>query len=398
MAIAMMLTASGGVRAQGAAVSDGVVRIGVLTDMTGVFSDLAGPGSVMAAQMAVDDFVAQAKPSFKVEMISADHQNKPDIATGIARQWYDTAGVDLITDVINSGVALAVSGVAESKNRMLIVTGSGSTRLTNEQCSPNTISYTWDTYSYARGQARIVKNLGLDSWYFLAVDYALGKSLVAEASAAIMQSGGTVVGTVSHPISATDFSSFLLQAQSSKAKVIALANAGTDLLNAIKAAKDFNISPAQTIVPLVGTITEVHALGPEATQGMLLVEPFYWDLDDASRQWSRRFFTKFGKMPNFVQAGTYSAVTNYLAAVQRAGTDAVGPVMKELKSAPINDMFARNGRIRDDGRMVNDLYLAQVKKPEQITEKWGYYTIRETIPGDEAFQPLSTSRCRLVAK
>lgn len=396
-AVAMMLAACSA-HAHEPAISGGVVRIGVLTDMTGVFSDLAGAGSVTAAQMAVDDFLANAKPSFKVEMISADHQNKPDIATGIARQWYDTAGVDLITDVINSGVALAVSGVAEAKNRMLIVTGSGSTRLTNEQCSPNTVSYTWDTYSYARGQARIVKNLGLDTWYFLAVDYALGKSLVAEASAAITQSGGTVVGSVFHPISATDFSSFLLQAQSSKAKVIALANAGTDLLNAIKAAKDFNISPAQTIVPLVGTITEVHALGPAATQGMLLVEPFYWNLDDASRQWSRRFFAKFGRMPNFVQAGAYSAVMNYLAAVQRAKTDEAGAVMKELKAAPINDMFARNGRIREDGRMVHDLYLAEVKKPEKVTEPWDYLTIRETIPGDEAFQPLSTSRCRLVAK
>lgn len=396
-AIAMLLAASGA-QAQEPGISGGVVKIGVLTDMTGVFSDLAGAGSVTAAQMAVDDFVAQAKPSFKVEMISADHQNKPDIATGIARQWYDTAGVDLITDVINSGVALAVSSVAEAKNRMLIVTGSGSTRLTNEQCSPNTVSYTWDTYSYARGQARIVKNLGLDTWYFLAVDYALGKSLVAEASAAITQSGGTVVGAVFHPISATDFSSFLLQAQSSKAKVIALANAGTDLLNAIKAAKDFNISPAQTIVPLVGTITEVHALGPAATQGMLLVEPFYWNLDDASRQWSRRFFAKFGKMPNFVQAGAYSAVINYLAAVQRAKTDEAGAVMKELKAAPINDMFARNGKIREDGRMVHDLYLAEVKKPEKVAEPWDYLTIRETIPGDEAFQPLSTSRCRLVTK
>ena len=295
-----------------AGISDGTVKIGVLTDMAGVFSDLAGAGAVTAAQMAIDDFVEKEKPSFKVELVSADHQNKPDIATGIARQWYDTGSVDLITDVINSGVALAVSSVAEARNRMLIVTGSGSTRLTNEQCSPNTISYTWDTYSFANGQSRIVKSLGLDTWYFVAVDYALGKSLVAEASDAIARSGGKVVGTVYHPISTTDLSSFLLQAQASKAKVIGFANAGADLLNSIKAAKDFNITPGQTIVPLVGTITEVNALGAAATQGMILVEPFYWDLDDLSRQWSRRFFAKFGKMPNFVQAGAYSAVTNYL--------------------------------------------------------------------------------------
>jgi branched-chain amino acid transport system substrate-binding protein len=394
---AMLAAGCAGAAAQAPGISDGAVRIGVLTDMTGVFSDLGGQGSVTAAQMAIDDFVAQAKPSFKVELLSADHQNKPDIATGIARQWYDTEGVDLITDVINSGVALAVSNVAETKNRMLIVTGSGSTRLTNEQCSPNTISYTWDTYSFANGQSRIVKSLGLDTWYFVAVDYALGKSLVAEATAAITRSGGTVVGTVYHPISTTDFSSFLLQAQGSKAKVIALANAGADLLNAIKAAKDFNITPAQTIVPLVGTITEVNALGAAATQGMLLVEPFYWDIDDASRQWSRRFFSKFGRMPNFVQAGTYSAVANYLLAVQAAKTDEAGAVMQQLKSTPIDDMFARHGHVRADGRMVHDLYLVQVKTPGEVKDKWDYYNVKETVPGDEAFQPLATSKCRLVA-
>jgi len=381
-----------------AGISDGTVKIGVLTDMAGLFSDLAGAGAVTAVQMAIDDFVEQEKPPFKVELVSADHQNKPDIATGIARQWYDTGNVDLITDVINSGVALAVSSVAESKNRMLIVTGSGSTRLTNEQCSPNTISYTWDTYSFANGQSRIVKSLGLDTWYFVAVDYALGKSLVAEASGAIARSGGKVVGTVYHPISTTDLSSFLLQAQSSKAKVIGFANAGADLLNSIKAAKDFNITPGQTIVPLVGTITEVNALGAAATQGMILIEPFYWDLDDLSRQWSRRFFAKFGKMPNFVQAGAYSAVTNYLKAVRAVGSDDAAAVMKQLKSAPINDMFARNGHIRADGRMVHDLYLVEVKAPYQNKEKWDYYTVKETVPGDEAFQPLSESRCRLVTR
>lgn len=381
---------------QPSTISDGVVRIGVLTDMGGVFSDLAGAGAVTAAQMAIDDFVVDQKPPFKVELVSADHQNKPDIATSIARQWYDTGGVDLITDTINSGVALAVSGIAESKNRMLIVTGSGSTRLTNEQCSPNTISYTWDTYSFARGQSRIVKNLGLDTWYFVAVDYALGKSLVGEASSAITESGGKVVGTVYHPISTADFSSFLLQAQSSKAKVIGLANAGSDLLNAIKAAKDFNISPSQTIVPLVGTITEVHALGPQAAQGMILVEPFYWDLDDLSRKWSRRFFEKSGRMPNFVQAGAYSAVTNYLRAIKATGTDEASAVMKQLKSMPIDDMFARNAKIREDGRMVHDLYLVKVKRPADIKNTWDYYDVKETIPGDEAFQPLATSRCKMV--
>jgi branched-chain amino acid transport system substrate-binding protein len=384
--------------AQTPGVSDGAVKIGVLTDMSGVFSDLAGAGAVTAAQMAIDDFVEKEKPAFKVELVSADHQNKPDIATGIARQWYDTGGVDLITDVINSGVALAVSSVAESKGRMLIVTGSGSTRLTNEQCSPNTISYTWDTYSFANGQSRIVKSMGLDTWYFVAVDYALGKSLVSEASDAVTRSGGKIVGTVYHPISTTDLSSFLLQAQGSKAKVIGFANAGADLLNSIKAAKDFNITPGQTIVPLVGTITEVNALGAAATQGMYMVEPFYWDLDDLSRAWSKRFFEKFGKMPNFVQAGAYSAVTNYLKAVQAVKTDDAAAVMKHLKSTPINDMFARNGKVRADGRMVHDMYLVQVKAPGDVKAKWDYYNVKETIPADEAFQPLSTSKCKMVAQ
>ena len=382
--------------AQSPGVSDSTVKIGVLTDMSGVFSDLAGAGAVTAAQMAIDEFVEKAKPAFKVELVSADHQNKPDIATGIARQWYDTGGIDLITDVINSGVALAVSSVAESKNRMLIVTGSGSTRLTNEQCSPNTISYTWDTYSYANGQSRIVKSMGLDTWYFVAVDYALGKSLVTEASEAVTRSGGKVAGTVYHPISTTDLSSFLLQAQGSKAKVIGFANSGADLLNSIKAAKDFNITPGQTIVPLVGTITEINALGAAATQGMLLVEPFYWDLDDLSRAWSKRFLDKFGKMPNFVQAGAYSAVMNYLKAVQAVKTDDAAVVMKQLKSMPINDMFARNGKVRADGRMVHDMYLVQVKKPDEVKQKWDYYNVKETIPADEAFQPLSTSKCKMV--
>ena len=394
--IATTLAAGCGAHAEG--ISDNTVKIGVLTDMSGVFSDLAGAGAVTAAQMAIDDFVANEKPPFKVELVSADHQNKPDIATGIARQWYDTGGVDLITDVINSGVALAVSSVAESKNKMLIVTGSGSTRLTNEQCSPNTISYTWDTYSFANGQSRIVKSMGLDTWYFVAVDYALGKSLVAEASEAVTRSGGKIAGTVYHPISTTDLSSFLLQAQGSKAKVIGFANAGADLLNSIKAAKDFNITPGQTIVPLVGTITEVNALGAAATQGMFLVEPFYWDLDDLSRAWSKRFQDKFGKMPNFVQAGAYSAVMNYLKAVQAVKSDDAAAVMRHLKSTPINDMFARNGKVRADGRMVHDMYLVQVKAPGEVKQKWDYYNVKETIPADEAFQPLSTSKCKMVAQ
>lgn len=379
-------------------ISGDVVKIGVLTDMTGPFSDLAGRGSISAVRMAVDDFLTQEKPSFKVEMVSADHQNKIDIAASTARKWYDSENVDVIVDAINSGVALAVANVAQTQNKMLIVTGSGTTALTNEQCTPNSISYTWDTYAYAKGTARLVKGQNLDSWFFLAVDYALGKSLVNEATAALKASGGKIEGVVYHPIAASDFSSFILQAQASKAKVVALANAGGDLLNSIKAANDFAVSPGQRVVPIIGTITEVHALGPKATQGMLLLEPFYWNQSDSARKWSMRFKKATGKMPNFVQAGAYSATMNYLKAVKSTGTDNPATVMEYLKSHPINDMYARNGRIRDDGRMVYDLNIVEVKKPEDVSEDWDYYTIREVVPGDEAFQPLAESRCKLVKR
>lgn len=389
---------AGATQAQTPRISDGVVKIGVLADMSGVFSDLSGSGSVIAAQMAIDDFIAATKPSFKIELTSADHQNKPDIAANIARQWFDTGGVDLITDAINSGVALAVSQVAEQKNRILMTTGAGSTRLTNEQCSPNTVSYTWDTYAYSNAHARIVKTLGLDTWYFMAVDYVLGKSLVEGTSAALERSGGKVVGVVNHPINASDFSSFVLQAQASRAKAVAIANAGVDLHNAIKAANDFGLTKDQTLVPLVGTITDVHALGPRTTQGMVMVEPFYWNTNDRTRAWSRRFLAKHGKMPNFVHAGTYSAVSTFLNAVQAGQTDEATEVMRRMKSTKIDDIYTQNGRIRQDGRMVYDIFLVQVKKLADVKEPWDYFEVKQTIPGDEAFQPLSSSKCRLVTK
>lgn len=393
-----MATLAGPAGAQDARISDGVVKIGVLGDMSGVFSDLSRRGSIIAAQMAIDDFVTANRPSFKIELISADHQNKTDVASNIARQWYDTASVDLITDVINSGVALAVSHVTEQKNKVLIVTGAGSTRLTNEQCSPNTISYTWDTYAYSNAHARIVKTLGLDSWYFVAVDYVLGKSLVEGTSEALKRSGGKILGVINHPINTSDFSSFMLQAQASGAKVVGLANAGTDLHNAIKAAHDFGITKNQRLVPLVGIITDVHALGAQTTQGLIMVEPFYWNSNEKTREWSRRFMAKHGKMPNFIHAGTYSAVTTYLTAVQAIGTDAPAEVIKRMKSTTINDIYTQNGRIREDGRMVYDIFLVQVKKPEDVKEPWDYFEVKQTIPGDEAFNPLPTSKCRLVQR
>lgn len=380
------------------AISGKTVKVGVLTDMTGPFSDLAGQGSIEAVKMALSDFNTQEKPSFKVEMVSADHQNKIDIASATARRWYESEGVDVIVDAINSGVALAVSQVAKNQNKLLIVTGAGTTQLTNEQCSPNTISYTWDTYAYAKGVSRLVKGQDLDSWYLIAVDYALGKSLVSETSEALKKTGGKVVGTVYHPIAASDFSSFILQAQGSGAKVVALANAGGDMLNSLKAAKDFQVTPGQKVVPIIGTITEVHALGPKATEGMLMVEPFYWNQSKEAALWSRRFKDVTGKMPNFVQAGAYSAVMNYLKAVKAEGTDKPASVMKYLQSNPINDMYARNGKIREDGRMVYDINIVEVKKADDVKQEWDYYNIKEIIPAAEAWQPLSESRCAHVKK
>ncbi len=390
----MAVSVSAPGNAQG--VSDEVVKIGVLTDMAGVFSDLSGKGSIVAAQMAIADFIGAEDPDFEIELVSADHQNKADIASATARRWYDAEGVDLITDVINSGVALAVSEIAEFTDRMLIVTGAGTTQLTNEQCSPNTISYGWDTYSFSNAQARLVESLGLDTWSFIAVDYALGKSLVAESSRAVEAAGGTIVDTVYHPIGATDFASFMLQVQGSGAKAVGIANAGSDLHNAIKAANEFGLTQSQTLIPLVGTIIDVHALGQALTQGMILVEPFYWNLDDRTRAWSERFRDEAGTTPGFVHAATYSAVFNYLKAVKAAGSDDVEPVMAELKSMEVDDMFARNGKIRDDGRLVKDIYLVQVKAEADTTEEWDYFDVKEIIPADEAFQPIETSRCALL--
>ncbi|MCX7173066.1 MAG: ABC transporter substrate-binding protein [Proteobacteria bacterium] len=379
-------------------ISGDTVKIGVLTDMSGVYSDLGGQGSVTAAQMAIDDYVAQYKPKFKVEMVYADHQNKADVGSNKAREWYDTQGVDMITDVLNSGVALAVAKVTQEKNRIMINTGAASTRLTNEDCSPNTVHYVYDTYALANGPGKAVTKAGGDTWFFLTADYAFGASLEKDTTDAVKANGGKVIGSVKHPLNASDFSSFLLQAQASKAKVVGLANAGGDTINSIKAANEFGLTKNQTIVGLLTTIIDIHALGLPTTQGMMFTEGYYWNLNDDTRAWSRKFFAKHKKMPSMLHAGTYSAVTTYLKAVQAAGTDEAGPVMKKLKELPINDSFAKNGKIRADGRMVHDMYLVQVKKPAESKEPWDYYNIKAVIPGDEAFQPMALSRCPLVKK
>ena len=379
-------------------VSDGIVKIGVLTDMSGTYSDLAGPGSVRAVQMAVEDFIAKEKPDFKIQVISADHQNKGDIAANKAREWFDTGKVDVIVDLVTTSTALAVMKVAKEKDRITLVSGAASTPITNEQCTDTNVHWTYDTYAMAVGTGKAVVKQGGKTWFFITADYAFGKALEKDTSDVVLENGGKVLGRVLHPFPAQDFSSFLLQAQSSGAQVIGLANAGNDTINAIKQAAEFGITPKQSLAGLLMFITDVHSLGLKATQGMYLTTGFYWDMNDETRAWSKRFVWEKRHMPTMVQAGDYSAVYHYLKAVKAAGTDGTKAVMAKMKATPVNDFFAKNGKIRDDGRMVHDMYLAQVKKPEESKYAWDYYFIRQVIPGDQAFMPLSKSKCPLVKK
>ncbi len=379
-------------------VSDGVVKIGVLTDMSGTYSDLSGPGSLIAVQMAIADFIAKEKPDFKIEVISADHQNKGDIAAIKAREWIDTEKVDVIVDLVTTSTALAVMKVAKEKNRITLVSGAASTPITNEQCTDINVHWTYDTYALAAGTGKAVVKQGGKTWFFLTADYAFGKSLEKNTADVVLEDGGKVLGHVLHPFPAQDFSSFLLQAQASGAQVIGLANAGNDTINAIKQAAEFGITPKQSLAGLLMFITDVHSLGLKATQGMYLTTGFYWDRNDETRAWSKRFFEKKGRQPTMVQAGDYSAVTHYLEAIKAVGTDDTQAVMAKMKATPINDFFAKNGKIRVDGRMVHDMYLAQVKKPEESKAPWDYYHIRQVIPADQAFMPLTESVCPLVKK
>lgn len=379
-------------------VSDGVVKIGVLTDMSGTYSDLAGPGSLAAVQMAVADFIAKEKPDFKIEVISADHQNKGDIAAIKAREWIDTEKVDVIVDLVTTSTALAVMKVAKEKNRITIVSGAGSTPITNEQCTDTNVHWTYDTYAMAVGTGKAVVKQGGKTWFFLTADYAFGKALEKDTTTVVLEEGGKVLGHVLHPFPAQDFSSFLLQAQASGAQVIGLANAGNDTINAIKQAAEFGITPKQTLAGLLMFLSDVHSLGLKATQGMYLTTGFYWDRNAETRAWSKRFFEKRKRMPTMVHAGDYSAVYHYLKAIKAVGTDDTKVVMTKMKATPINDFFAKNGKIRVDGRMVHDMYLAQVKKPGESKYPWDYYHIRQVIPADQAFLPLSKSTCPLVKK
>jgi branched-chain amino acid transport system substrate-binding protein len=394
-AAGLAMTLAGAVQAQ---VSDGVVKIGVLTDLSGTYSDLSGQGAVVATQMAIDDFLAQEKPAFKVELVYADHQNKGDIAANKAREWFERDNVDVVTDLVTTSTALAVMKIAKEKNRIVLVSGAGSTRITNEDCTDLAVHWAYDTYALAHGTAKAVVQQGGKSWFFLTVDYVFGHSLEKDATDVILANGGTVVGTVRHPFPGTDFSSFLLKAQTSGAQVIGLANAGTDTTNSIKQAVEFGITPKQTLAGLLMFITDVHSLGLKTAQGMYLTEGFYWDVNEDTRAWSKRFFAKHKRMPTMAQAGDYSSALHYLKAVKAINSDDAPKVMAQMKKTPVNDFFAKNGRIREDGRMVHDMYLFQVKKPSESTAPWDYYKVIATIPGEEAFQPLSASRCPLIKK
>jgi branched-chain amino acid transport system substrate-binding protein len=390
----------GSTHAQGAAgMSDDAVRIGLLLDMSSLYADITGPGSVAAAQMAIDDFGGKVKGK-PVQLVYADHQNKADIAATKAREWFDRDKVDAILDVAASGPALAVAPIAKEKNRIAVFSGPGSVRLTNDACTPVTVHYAYDTYALANSTARAVVEKGGNSWFFLTADYTFGTTLEKDATDVVTASGGKVLGAVRHPLNASDFSAFLLRAQTSGAKVVGLANAGGDTINAIKGAHEFQLTKdgRQSLAGLLVYINDVHTLGLEAAQGMLLTTAFYWDRNDESRKWARRFFEKTKKMPNMSQAGLYSSVLHYLKAVDAAGTDETGAVMARMKQMPINDIFASNGRIREDGRMVHDMYLYQVKKPSESKYPWDYYRQVAVVPGDKAFQPLSASACPLVKK
>ncbi|MEJ8856143.1 ABC transporter substrate-binding protein [Variovorax robiniae] len=377
--------------------SDGVVRLGVLTDMSGVYSDLAGPGSLIAAQMAVEDFGGKVLGA-PVDVISADHQNKPDLAANTARQWFDTRQVDAIFDLVSSPISLAVMEIAKQKNKIAFVNGSGTSRVTNDSCNANTVHTSWDSYSQSYSLVDAIAKQGGDSWFFVTLDNAGGQSVEKDGIDAVKAAGGKVVGSVRFPLNTPDFSSYVLQAQASKAKVIGLIASGADTVNAVKAINEFGLTKQQKVAALVTFLPEIHSLGLDAAQGLILNEAFYWDTDADTRKFSERFFAKAKKMPDSVHAGVYWSVTNYLRAVQAAGTDDTATVMKKMKDTPVNDLYARHGAVREDGRLIYDMHLVQVKKPSESKKPWDYYNVLATIPAATAFQPLAKSGCSLVKK
>ena len=393
---AAVTLALGAVGAQ-AQVSDGIIKIGVMSDMSSLYADIGGPGSVVAARMAVEDFGA-AKKGMKVEIVSADHQNKADVGSAIARQWYDVDKVDAIFDVPNSGVALAVNQITRDKKKAFIVSGAASADLSGKACSPNTVHWTYDTWMLANGTGGAIVKSGGDSWFFLTADYAFGHALERDTEQVVLKSGGKVNGKVRHPLNTQDFSSFLLQAQGSKAKIIGLANAGGDTINSIKQAAEFGIvKGGQNLAGLLVFLSDVHGLGLQTAQGLIFTETFYWDLNDQTRAFAKRLAAQNNnKYPTMVQAGVYAGVLHYLKAIEAAKTDDGTKVVEQMKKMPTDDPLFGKGTIRQDGRKVHPAYLVEVKKPSESKGPYDYYKVRATIPADQAFRPLKDGGCELV--
>ncbi|MBV9825541.1 MAG: ABC transporter substrate-binding protein [Alphaproteobacteria bacterium] len=379
-------------------ISDGVVKIGYLIDQSSTYADETGIGSVTAARLAVEDFgkTVLGKP---IELVFVDHQNKPDTASALARQWFDSDKVDAILDVTASSAALAVEQVAKEKNRIIIVSGGLTNRITSENCGPTAFHFSMDTYALSHAIGSAAVKSGADSWFFLTVDYTFGYDLANETMRIVKESGGKVLGEVRHPLNTSDFSSFLLQAQASGAKAIGIANAGNDTVNTVKQAHEFGLTQGgQKLITLLNQIPDVDSIGLETAQGLLLSEAFYWDMNDETRAFSKRFFAVTKKMPDTVQMGVYSATLHYLQAIQAAGTDAAEPVAAKMKELPVKDVFSPNGHVRADGLHIHDMYLFQVKSPAESKYPWDYYKLIATVPGDQAFQPLSEVKCPFLNK
>ena len=390
-ASALTLAAATGANAQ---VSGDVIKIGIITDMSGLYSDIDGAGGVEAIKMAVAD-MGGAVGGKKVEVVFADHQNKADVAAAKAREWFDTAGVDMLIGGTNSGTNLAMAKVAVEKKKLFISIGAATSALTNEQCNPYTVHWAYDTVALAKGTGNAVVKQGGKTWYFLTADYAFGAQLQNDTTKVVEAAGGKVVGSVKHPLSATDFSSFLLQAQASKAEILGLANAGGDTINSIKAANEFGITKTMKLAGLLVFINDIHSLGLKTTQGMYLTDSWYWNRDAETRAWSRKFFEKVKRMPSSIQAGDYSATLQYLNAVKATGSDDSDKVLAQMKKTPVNDIFAKGGFIRGDGRMVHDMYLMQVKSPDKSVEPWDYYNVVQTFKGEQAWTTKAESKCAL---
>jgi branched-chain amino acid transport system substrate-binding protein len=394
MVVAMVASALLGTSA---VAQDAPVNLGVLTDMSSLYADNGGQGSVVAAQMAVDDFGGKVLGR-SIQIVASDHQNKADVGAAIARRWLDNEGIEAILDVPNSAVALAVQGIARDKKKLFLATGAATSRLTGDECSLTGIHWTYDTYALSQGTAKAISRLGAKSWFFLSADYSLGAQLEADSRKVIEATGGKVVGAVKHPVNTPDFSSFLLQAQSSNADVIALADAGGDFINAVKQAGEFGITRQQKLAGLIVFIADIHSLGLQNAKGLMLSSAFYWDLNDGTRAWSKRFIEKTQKVPTMIHAGTYGAVMHYLRAIKAADTLDGPTVAAKMREMPVNDFMTRIGRIREDGRLIRDMYLFRVKSPGESKYRFDYYELLATILGEEAFRPMEEGGCPLLKK